>query len=336
MKIANVDLEREVLIIAEVGNNHEGSFTLAQDLVGLAAEAGAKAVKFQTIRTENLVHPRDAARFARLKGFELTFEQFERLSRQARDAGILFMSTPFDPGAAKFLAGIVDGMKVASGDNNFFPLLRSVAETGLPTVLSSGLMTLDEVRKSSLYILDVWKELGIRQELAVLHCVSAYPAPPEDLNLRCIQTMRKELGLTVGYSDHAIGLDAALASVACGGRIIEKHFTVRKDYSDFRDHQLSADPADMRELVARVKELEAMLGSGIKEPAASEKGNAQALRRSIVAARDLDVGHQISLSDLNWIRPGGGLEPGEESSVVGKKLKQAVKRGDLLTLAQFA
>ncbi len=332
MKIGGVDLEKEVLVIAEIGNNHEGSYALAEEMIGLAAGTGVQAVKFQTFKTEHYVSHKDTERFARLKSFELSAEQFERLAAQARKAGLLFLSTPFDLESAKLLAGIVSAYKVSSSDNNFFPLLDEIARGNKPVILSCGLAGLDEIEYSTNFLRRAWRMAGIEQSLAALHCVTAYPVPPEEANLGAIAAMKKRLGLTIGYSDHTLGIDAAVLSVALGARIIEKHFTLNKNHSSFRDHQISADPAEMTSLVTKVKEAQILLGSGEKTPQPAEVKNTTAVRRSIVARRDLAVGEVIRWEDLTWVRPAGGLTPGSEAVVLGKALKKPVKAGEWITL----
>jgi len=336
MKIGNIDLDREVLVIAEVGNNHEGNFGLAQELVGLAAEAGVQAIKFQTFKTEHYVSPNDEARFKRLKSFELTYDQFAILAKQAREAGLMFISTPFDLQSVAFLGGIVDCMKVASGDNTFYPLLSSIADTGKPVILSTGLADLAQIHRSVDHVKNRWKTRGINQEIAALHCVSSYPVPVPEANLRAISQMREELGITVGYSDHCLGITAALLSVGLGARVVEKHFTIDKNHSSFRDHQLSADPQELKELAQRIRDANEMLGSGIKNPQPSEIQAAASMRRSIVSVRALDSGHVLKIDDLTWVRPGGGLAPGNEELILGKRLTKSIAAGTQLIPEMFS
>jgi sialic acid synthase SpsE len=163
--------------------------------------------------------------------------------------------------------------------------------------------------------------------------VSAYPTPPEQANLAAIRALAQRFDCTVGYSDHTLGIEAAVLSVALGARLIEKHFTLDPRHSDFRDHQLSADPAMLRQLVDRVRAAEQMLGSGVKIPQPCEAALETAVRRSIVAGTDLPAGHRLGLTDLTWVRPGGGLPPGQEALLVGRRLRRAVHRGDRLDLA---
>ena len=331
MKIGSIDLEQDILIVAEIGNNHEGSYTLAEEMIGLAAHAGANAVKFQTFRTEHYVSKTDEARFSRLKRFELSFDEFERLAGVARREGVLFLSTPFDLESAEFLRRIVPAYKIASGDNDFYPLLESVAGYGKPIILSTGLAEIDQIRRSVAVIRRVWSERKINESIATLHCVTSYPVPPEEANLAAIQTLKERFGGVVGYSDHTIGIEAAVIAAILGARIIEKHFTFNNTYSDFRDHQLSADPRDFSEMVRRIRQAQVLLGQGGKVIQPCEQANQPAVRRSIVARRDLPRGSLITQADLDWIRPGGGLSPGNEYLLIGRRLARAVSAGEALT-----
>ncbi len=329
MQIGDFDLDRRVMVVAEIGNNHEGSFTLAERMIALAAQAGADAVKFQTIVPERLISPKEEKRLAQLRRFQLSYEDFERLARAAERAGLLFLSTPFDIASARFLAPLVPAFKIASGDNNFFPLIDVIARTGKPIILSAGMSDLDDIRRTKEFIEAVWAETGVSPGLAVLHCVVSYPTAAPDANLAAIRQLAS-LGVTVGYSDHTLGIDAAVLSVALGARIIEKHFTINKRHSDFRDHQLSADPADLKELVHRVRQAEQMLGSEDKRILDVEKNLVVAARRSIVAARDLPSGTVLAWSDLEWLRPAGGLPPGSENDLLGKRLACSLAKAEMI------
>ncbi|MEX2643697.1 MAG: N-acetylneuraminate synthase family protein [Acetobacterales bacterium] len=334
MKIGEFETSDRVLIIAEIGNNHEGDRGRAEAMIAAAAEAGADAVKFQTIVPERLVHPSETARLAQLGRLCLSYEDFGRLAEAASRCGVLFLSTPFDLDSVRFLEPLVPGYKIASGDNDFVPLLEAVARTTKPVILSTGLLGISEVVRSKACIERVWAQTGKAGALALLHCVSAYPTPPEEANLGAIRDLAG-LGCTVGYSDHTIGIEAAVLSVGLGGRIIEKHFTLDKNLSDFRDHKLSADPADLKTLVRRVREAETMIGSAGKQPMASESASGASVRRSIVAGRDLAAGHVLAFEDLNWLRPGGGMEPGREGEILGRTLRKGISAGDRLTAEAF-
>lgn len=331
MRLGPIDTRERVLLVAEIGNNHEGDVALAEKLVREAAACGADAVKFQVFRTRHFVSTGDAVRFARLLSFELPFDTIADLGRLAKSLGLLFIATPLDLRSARFLVDQVDAFKVASADNDFYPLLGLVAASGKPVIVSSGLSDLEQMARSKRVIEEAWERASIpatARQLAILHCVSSYPAPAEELHLASIDLLGRELGCTVGYSDHTLNIDACVAAVAAGARIIEKHFTIDKHYSDFRDHQLSADPSELKELVAAVRRMAVLRGRSEKSMQPSEAEHAQALRRSIVAAADLPSGHRLCASDLTWIRPGTGLRPGEESLLLNRRLTHDVQFGE--------
>ena len=331
MKIENCDTEKEALVIAEIGNNHEGSYALAEEMIGLAAQAGPGAVKFQTIIPERLVSSEQKERIEQLKRFQLTYNEFEKLSKVARDENVIFLSTPFDLESASFLESLVPAYKIASGDNNFFPMIDVIAHTGKPIIVSTGLLDLIEVQKTIEFVKDIWKQNAISQEMAVMHCVTAYPTIPEEANLLAIRELQN-LNVTAGYSDHTIGIEAAVLSVALGARIIEKHFTIDKNYSDFRDHQLSSDPKEFSQLVERIANATKLLGQSEKKIQDSEALSMVKVRRSIVAKMDLARDTVLQWEDLSWVRPGGGLAPGNEETILGKRLRRKVAAGEFITL----
>ena len=328
MQIGKHNTDDKVFLIAEIGNNHEGDFELASEMVLLAAKAGVDAVKFQIFRTEEYVTCSDAARFQRLKEFELTPDQFAQLARQSHDAGVAFIATPFDLSSAALTAKICDAIKIASGDNTFYPLIEKVATAGKPTILSTGILNVEQLRRPYVILVEALGE----ENLALLHCVTSYPVEPKDANIAAVKTLEENFDCEIGYSDHTLGFEASLAAVARGARIIEKHFTLAHDHSDFRDHQLSANPVEMIDLVQRVRQLETLLGSGDKIASQVETEIESSVRRSIVTRRDLPVGHVLVAEDLTWVRPAGGLAPGRELELVGNKLRYAVKFGHQLTL----
>lgn len=333
MKIDTFDTNEKVLVVAEIGNNHEGNFALAQDLVGLAAESGADAVKFQTCIPEHFVSCSDTARLAWLRSLCLTGDELTRLARQAAELGMLFFSTPLDIQSALFLNGLQPVFKVASGDNTFWPLLDTVAGFGKPVIVSTGLADIGVVRQAHDRILAAWKRQGVAPGIALLHCVTSYPVPPEQAALGAIRTLQTEFpGAAVGYSDHTLGVEAAVCAVAAGASIIEKHFTIDNNYSDFRDHKIAAAPGDFRRMVERIREVSALLGPSCKKPQACEAQIAPVVRRSIAAARDLEANARIGLEDLTWVRPGTGLAPGNEDRLLGKRLRRGLRQGTIIQL----
>lgn len=319
MIIGNHNTDDQVLIIAEIGNNHEGDFGRAKEMIHAAAESGANVVKFQTFRTEHYVSGDNPERVAMLRSFEFNYDEFAKLKEEADNAGIQFMSTPFDVESARFLDTLVPAFKIASGDNTFYPLLDAIADCAKPVLLSCGLASLEQIAEAATRIRTAWDRHSVSPGLAALHCVTAYPVPPEETNLCQIPAVAHAANGVAGYSDHTMGIEAAVLSVAAGARIVEKHFTLDKELSDFRDHQLSADPKDLARLVDRIRQTEVMLGNNCKELTCSEKGLVEAVRRSMAVTRSIRRGENIAAEDLTWIRPAGGMAPGEESNVIGRK-----------------
>jgi N,N'-diacetyllegionaminate synthase len=335
MKIADFDLDRKVLVVAEIGNNHEGNYELAERLIGLAAKAGADAVKFQTIVPGKLVAPEQKERLQQLDRFRFSDEQVWGLKKAADREGVIFLSTPFSIDAVAMLNDLVPAFKISSGDNDFLPLIAAVAHTGKPILLSTGMAGMEDIERTVAFIRDEWRTARVDDgQLAVLHCVVSYPTPPEEANLLAIQELQS-LGVTAGYSDHTLGIDAAVLSVALGARIVEKHFTIDKCYSEFRDHQLSADPEDMKELVRRVREATVLLGDGKKRVRECEKENVERVRRSIVTNCPLNPGDVIGFHHLNWVRMGRGLPPGNEDALIGKRIKRFVDEGEPILLSDI-
>jgi N,N'-diacetyllegionaminate synthase len=327
MRIANHDLDEKILIVAEIGNNHEGNFDVACRMVEAAADAGVDAVKFQTFQTRLFTSNADPARVERLTKFELTQDQFRALEQLARKRGLIFFSTPLDLVSARFLQPLVDVFKVASGDNDFLPLIQQLAATGKPLIISTGLADLAHLERVAAFA----REHGADGHLAFLHCVCAYPAPPADVNLRAIPMLAERLGCPIGWSDHTLGPEACLAAAAIGARILEKHFTLDKNFSAFRDHQLSADPAEMKYIVDSVRKVEALLGKPDKRVQPSEEANLKAARRSIAAAAALPRGHVLGADDLIWVRPAVGLPPGQEQRLLARTLARDVAAGEAIT-----
>ena len=328
MKIGNIDLSKEVMIIAEIGNNHEGNYRNAEEMIKLASESGVHAVKFQTFKTEYYINIKDQKRYTQLKSYELSYKQFERLKNLAEQLGLIFLSTPFDLDSATFLNDIVPAFKISSGDNTFFPLIKYIAETGKPIILSTGYVDMAQIIETKNYITEIWSKNKIEQSLAILHCVSDYPVENEYANLKAIKSMKNLLSCEIGYSDHTIGIDAAIIAVTLGARIIEKHFTIDKNFSSFRDHSISADPDDMKNMVDKIKNTLEMLGTGEKVAQKNEVNSLSLVRRSITAKHDIPVNTIIKKSDITWVRPHNGLSPGKEHLIIGKYSMRPISKGE--------
>jgi N,N'-diacetyllegionaminate synthase len=327
MKIKTHDTDKRIFIVAEVGNNHEGDFEVACQLIHEAHKAGVDAVKFQSFEAAHYVTSSDKERFERLSRFHLGYESLYKLKTLADSLGLVFFSTPFDISTANFLNKIQQLFKISSSDNNFLPLINTVAEFRKPTLISTGLADMDYLRD----LRSLWRERSAGTELAFLHCVSSYPTPANEANLLCIKTIASEFpDVTVGYSDHTEGIEAATYSAALGARIIEKHFTLDKNFSDFRDHKLSADSRELIQLTKNIRNVEKFLGDGVKRLQPCEREAVKGARRSIAYASNLDSGATLTSRDITWVRPGVGSPPGDEHKFLDRILCRAVKKGELI------
>lgn len=327
-----------VFVIAEAGVNHNGDSAKALALVDAAASGGADAVKFQTFTPSRLaskaaplaVYQRSDAseltQVAMLSRLRLGDEALAAIATRCAELGIVFLSTPFDEPSADLLEKLgVPAFKVGSGELTNLPFLRNLAARGRPLFLSTGMATLEEVRVA----VDAIRSAG-GTALVLLHCVSAYPAPPEDANLRAMETLRKTFSTPVGYSDHTVGTDVAMAAVALGADCLERHLTLDRRLPG-PDHGLSLEPAELAELVKRIRRLEQALGDGLKRPQASESETRTVARRSIVAARAMAAGERIDASALTLKRPGSGIPPSRLENLIGTRLARPIAADELLT-----
>lgn len=328
MKVGPGDTASEVLVVAEIGNNHEGDVGVARELIECAAGAGADAAKLQVFDPAKYVGPEDPRRVAQLERFRLSPDAIAELGELAGARGLGFISTALDLGSMELIKPLVDAIKIASGDNDNPAFLAAAAETGLPVIVSAGMSDLAALRRARRVVEQAWARRSVAGELAVLHCVSAYPVTPLDARLASIPWLARELGCTIGYSDHTLGIETCVIAAALGARILEKHFTLRHDFSDFRDHQLSAEPQELAVLVDRVRGVQAMIGEPADGVLPTEEPVLAAARRSIRSVGDLPAGHVLRAEDLTWLRPRGeGLPPGAEHRLVGRALVQNVTAG---------
>ena len=331
-------------VIAEAGINHNGDLALAHRLVDAARTAGADAIKFQTFAAEQVVSaiaPKAAYQTAAtgasesqldmVRGFELPPAAFTELAAHCAEAGIMFLSTPFDPGSADLLERLgVPAFKLPSGEITNPILLRRVAAKGRPVLLSTGMATLAEVAAA----VEILEAAGCR-DLLLLHCTSAYPAAAETANLRAMATMAAAFHRPVGYSDHTNGFEVAIAAVALGAACIEKHFTLDRALPG-PDHTASVTPADLAALVGLVRRTERALGDGRKHPVAEERDTSDVARRSLFAARALAAGAVLTVDDLVALRPAGGISPMQVDGIAGRRLARAVERGARLQWSDLA
>ncbi len=329
------------LVIAEIGACHEGNLDEAKRLIEKAREAGADVAKFQSYRPELLVSSLAADRIAHFRRLALSWEATVALAEHARHVGIEFLSTPFDVEMVGLLDPLVRAFKISSGDLTFVPLLREAARRakagGKRIYLSTGLADDMEIERAIGLIRAEAPGLGERGGLVLLHCVTRYPVPDEAANLRSIPHLRARFGLPVGYSDHVPGIEASLASVALGACVVEKHFTLDKTRTTFRDHALSADPADLAALVRGIRRVERLLGTEAKSPGPEEAANRPAFRRSVYLARDVRAGEAIAERDLVCLRPlADGIPSERHDGVVGRRAARDLRAGGILREADLS
>jgi N,N'-diacetyllegionaminate synthase len=325
-------------IIAEAGVNHNGSLDLALKLVDAAAAAGADAVKFQTFRAEQLV-TQDApmsdyqvhntgvveSQYAMLKRLELSEDQHRALIQRCMDRGILFMSTPFDDESADLLYRLgVTVLKTSSGDMTTTPFLRRLAGFGVPLIISTGMADMAEVNDAVAAVHGVGN-----RDLVLLHCVSKYPSPVSETNLRAMGTMAEETGCLVGLSDHTAGLSVAVAAVALGACVLEKHLTLDHTLPG-PDHAVSEEPYELRAYVQAVRAVESAMGDGVKRPRACEEEARRLARKSVVAAVDITEGTLLTAGMLTLKRPGHGIPPAKLDALPGRVTAKFLQRGTVL------
>jgi len=331
-----------VFIIAEAGVNHNGNINLAKKLIDAAKDAGCDAIKFQTFKAENVV-TKNAERASyqvkniggnetqqeMLKKYELKYDDFIELKEYCDEKEIIFLSTPHSVDAIDFLENLVPAYKFGSGDLTNIPVLEYAAKKGKPMILGTGMATMDEVKEA----LNAIYNQG-NKDVIMLHCTTNYPCSLEEINLRAMQTMQKELDCLVGYSDHTNGIIVPVMAVAMGACVIEKHFTLDKNLPG-PDHKASLEPNELREMVNAIRDAEKALGSGIKAPTESEKEIMKFVRKSIVAKLDIPKGTTITKEMLSIKRPGIGLAPKYLKEIIGKKAKVDIKSDELMKFNYF-
>lgn len=354
-----------ILIIAEAGVNHNGDMNLAKQLIDVAAEAGANAVKFQTFRAEQLVSRKapkaeyqtritDQAesQFEMIRKLELTETDHEVLIAHAQARGIEFLSTPFDVPSLHLLTKRfgLQTIKIPSGEITNAPFLLVIARATQRAILSTGMSTLADVEAAlgvlafgftapasatpqrgdfeQAFASDFGQQL-LRERVTLLHCTTEYPAPFGEVNLRAMDTLAAAFGLPVGYSDHTPGIHVSLAAVARGAQVIEKHFTLDRNLPG-PDHKASLDPDELRDLVCQARELEQALGDGIKRPSTSEWKNRNVARKSLVAAKAIKEGEMFTEENLACKRPGTGADPFAYWQTLGQTARRSYNADEVL------
>lgn len=329
MNIGNHATDERVFIIAEIGANHEGDIKRAKNLMQLAKESGADAVKFQTYHPTRLVHAMDTDRRRHFQKLALSESEFKDLAQYASTNDILFFSTPFDLESVDLLINLgVPAIKIASGDITYWPLIQKIADSGLPIILSTGVSDFTEIKSVTDRLFHYCP--AINDRIGILHCVSMYPTPPAQAHLGDIHHLKTLFPtIDVGYSCHVTGNVACLAAVAMGARIIEKHFTDDHNFSSFRDHQLSATPSEFRDLVDQVRQLELMMGTSDTTTVGHETFHL--FRRSVAARIPIPIGTEITREMLTCLRPEIGIPALDFDTIIGKKTTQTLDAGEIIS-----
>lgn len=336
-------MSASTLIIAEAGVNHNGDMVMARELISVAAEAGADLVKFQTFISSNIIsRAAPKAEYQKkttgthesqqemVRRLELTRENHLELIAECKKKGIGFFSTSFDRESCDLLEelGGSDYVKVPSGELTNLPYLRYLTRNGRPVLLSTGMANLGEIEAA----IDVIEQAGTpREKITVLHCTTEYPAPIDEVNLRAMVSLGQTFRVRVGYSDHTKGIEVAIAAVALGASVIEKHFTLDRTLPG-PDHRASLEPDELKLMVESIRNIERALGDGIKRPSKSEQQNKLIARKSLVASRAIKAGEVFTDDNLTTKRPGTGLSPMLWDEVIGRISPRDFSEDELIEL----
>jgi N-acetylneuraminate synthase/N,N'-diacetyllegionaminate synthase len=312
-----------IYFIAEIGGNHEGNFNRAQRQLDLAIEAGVDAVKFQIYRGDRLVSPvENESRNNRFRDFELTKDEFEKLATKANEHDIDFLASVWDKKSLEWVNPMVPFHKIGSGDLTAFPLIRQMAETGKPILLSTGLSTLEEVRRTVDFIKKIDSSYITENKLVLLQCNSMYPTPDRDAHIRAMHALEEACELPVGYSDHTFGTEAAYLATLAGACVLELHFTDKREDQDFRDHHISVKQDEVPKLMERIRRAETLLGEDKKQvtPSEKESGHVTSFRRAVYATEKLSVGDKITHENSTVLRPEHGIPAWRYDDVLGRQI----------------
>ena len=331
-----------VFIIAEAGVNHNGSLKIAKKLVDEAKECGADAIKFQTFKADNLViktlekaeYQKNTTTFKEtqyelLKKLELDIDSHKKIIKYCKEKGILFLSSAFDSQSIELLKELgLKIFKIPSGEINNLPYLRKIGRLKKKVILSTGMSTLGEIK----YALDVLNKNGTKKDnITVLHCNTEYPTPFEDVNLLAMIEIKNKFNVKVGYSDHTLGIEVGIAAVALGAEVIEKHFTLDRNMEG-PDHKASLEPAEFKQMVKSIRNIEKALGDGNKKPSKSELKNINIARKSLVAAKTIKKGERFTEENMCTKRPGTGIFPMKWDAVIGKTAKRNFEIDELIEI----
>lgn len=343
MKFKDINNMKHVIIIAEAGVNHNGSVELAKKLVDAAAEAKVDYIKFQTFKSEGVVTKKaEKAQYQKettgskentqlemIKKLEIPYEGYLEIRDYCNKKGVKFFSTSTDPQSVEFLASLnMDMWKIPSGEVTNYPFLCKIASYNKPTIFSLGMSDMEMVKDAVKVLL----ENGLdKDNLILLHCNTEYPTPYEDVNLRAMNTIAKEFGVKVGYSDHTLGIEVPIAAVALGADVIEKHFTLDRTMEG-PDHKASLEPDELIDMVKAIRHIEQALGDGVKRITESERRNLIIARKSIVAARDIKKGEVFTNENITTKRPGDGISPMRWKEVLGQVAKRDFEEEEKIEL----
>ncbi|WP_440938012.1 N-acetylneuraminate synthase family protein [Candidatus Pelagibacter sp.] len=332
MRNINFKNLKKTFLIAEIGNNHEGDIKTAKKLISQAAKAKVDAVKFQTFITEDFINNQDKKRFKLLKKFELNQKQFLDLKKFAHKNKLLFISTPLDIKSSDFLIKNADIIKIASSDNNFFPMFDKIIKSKKNVIISTGLINIEQINYIKKKIYKLVGKKKAHERIAFLHCVTSYPVNYKYANLNSIRYLKEKLKFAIGYSDHTLGIDASITATSLGAKIIEKHFTINKKYSNFRDHMLSADLNELKKMVLKIRKIELLLGKYEKNIQNCEKNFLKIVRRSPFAKEDIKKGEKFSLKNVNFLRDEYSKNFYQLDGFIGKRSNKFIKKHQKITL----
>lgn len=332
----------KIFIIAEAGVNHNGSLRIAKRLIDAAVKSGADAVKFQAFSADTLVskyapkamYQKEATdknenQWGMLKKLELDFDAHKALFNYCRRKKIIFLSSAFDGKSIDLLASLgLRIFKIPSGEITNLPYLRKIGSLRKKVILSTGMANLKEIKDA----LGILVKSGTKKEnITILHCNTAYPAPFKDVNLSAMVTIKRKFKINVGYSDHTLGIEVPIAAVALGARVIEKHFTLDKRMKG-PDHKASLEPGELKQMVQAIRNIEVALGDGVKKASRSEEKNRIIVRKSIVAAKMIKKGEVLTVSNIAIKRPGTGISPMQWDKVIGRRAIKNFKSDELIRL----
>ncbi len=332
----------KTFIIAEAGVNHNGSIELATRLIDVAVDAGADAVKFQTFKAENIISKhapkadyqqettdKGESQLEMVRKLELGEAEHKTLIEHCKEKGIMFMSAPFDLESIDLLSELgLEIMKIPSGEITNLPYLRKIGSLGKRIIMSTGMADLKEIEDALNILLQSETD---RTNITILHCNTEYPTPFEDVNLSAMLTIKDALNVNVGYSDHTLGIEVAIAAAALGADVIEKHFTLDKTLPG-PDHKASLEPGELKAMVQAIRNIERSLGDGIKKPSSSEIKNIAVARKSIVAKKCINKGEVFTTDNITSKRPGTGVNPMEWDNVIGKAAKGDFAEDEMIEL----